>query len=256
MTARESQDVRTMLAHAEGSDQPRPPLKVPLEEVLVASSLPRPGGLLFDLDGTLVDTVTARIDGWLEALGDAGIQAERDQIAPKIGMDGRRLAREVAAAAGRQLSDHEVEDIDKAAGGAFDRRNRSPRPLPGVHAVLGALSAMDLPWVIATSSRAAQVKQSVAALELGHEPTIVDGSHVQHAKPAPDLLLLAAERLGVAPSDVWAVGDATWDVRAAVAAGMTAIGVTAGSAVSREALEDAGAAAVLDSLDELPALLD
>jgi beta-phosphoglucomutase-like phosphatase (HAD superfamily) len=115
---------------------------------------------------------------------------------------------------------------------------------------------MGLPWVIATSSRAAQVKQSVAALELGHEPTIVDGSHVQHAKPAPDLLLLAAERLGVAPSEVWAVVDATWDIREAVAAVMSAFGVTAGSAVSREALEDAGAAAVLDSLDELPALLD
>ena len=222
----------------------------------MSSSLPRPGGLLFDLDGTLVDTVTARIDGWLEALGAAGIRAQRDQIAPKIGMDGKRLARDVAAAGGQELSDHEVEGIDKAAGEAFDRRNRSPRALPGVHAVLEALSAMGLPWVIATSSRAAQVKQSVAALELGHEPTIVDGSHVEHAKPAPDLLLLAAERLGLPPDQVWAVGDATWDVRAAVAAGMTAIGVTAGSAVSREDLLEAGAAAVLDSLEALPALLE
>jgi beta-phosphoglucomutase-like phosphatase (HAD superfamily) len=95
----------------------------------------------------------------------------------------------------------------------------------------------------------------VAALKLGHEPKIVDGSHVRHAKPAPDLLLLAAEKLGVAPERCWAVGDATWDVRAAVAAGMTAIGVTAGSAVSREALLAAGAAAVIESLEELPALI-
>jgi HAD superfamily hydrolase (TIGR01509 family) len=221
----------------------------------LASSLPRPGGLIFDLDGTLVDTVDARIDGWIEALSAAGLPASREQLGPKIGMDGRRLAREVASAAGRVLDDHEVEAIDTAAGEGFDRRNGSPRALPGVHAALDALSTRGLPWVIATSSRAAQVTGSVAALGLGAPPTIVDGSHVRHAKPAPDLLLLAAERLGVQPADVWAIGDSTWDCRAAVAAGMTAIGVTAGSAVSSEALREAGAAVVLASLEELPGLL-
>ena len=219
------------------------------------TALPHPGGLIFDLDGTLVDTVSARIDGWVEALTAVGIKATPEQIAPKIGMDGRRLAREVAADDARELSDHEVEETDKAAGEAFDRRNGSPRALPGVHVLLESLSDQGLPWVIATSSRAEQVKNSVAALELGHEPKIVDGSHVKHAKPAPDLLLLAAEKLGVAPERCWAVGDATWDVRAAVAGRITAIGVLAGSAVSREALLDAGAAAVIESLEELPALL-
>ncbi|HJP87586.1 MAG TPA: HAD family phosphatase [Candidatus Limnocylindrales bacterium] len=219
------------------------------------TALPRPGGLIFDLDGTLVDTVSARIDGWVEALTAIDVPARPEQIAPKIGMDGRRLAREVAADAGRELSDHELEEVDKAAGEGFDRRNGAPRALPGVHAVLETLSAEGIPWVIATSSRAQQVKGSVAALDLGHEPKIVDGSHVKHAKPAPDLLLLAADKLGVAPERCWAVGDATWDVRAAVAGGITAIGVTAGSAVSREDLLGAGAAAVIISLEELPRLL-
>jgi HAD superfamily hydrolase (TIGR01509 family) len=185
-----------------------------------------------------------------------GVPAARERIAPKIGMDGRRLAREVAADAGRELTDHELEEVDKAAGEGFDRRNRSPRPLPGVHAVFDALAARRLPWVIATSSRAAQVKGSVAALHLAHPPMIIDGSHVKHAKPAPDLLLLASERLGVAPERCWAVGDATWDVRAAVAAGMTAVAILAGSAVSRQALLEAGASLVLGSLEELPAFLD
>lgn len=219
------------------------------------ASLPRPGGLIFDLDGTLVDTVSARIDGWVEALTAIGVAATAELVAPKIGMDGRRLAREVAAAGGRELSDHELEEVDKAAGEGFDRRNTTPRPLPGVHAVLDALSWQGLPWVIATSSRAAQVKGSVAALALATAPTIVDGSHVQHAKPAPDLLLLAAEKLGIAPEACWAVGDATWDVRAAVAAGMTAVAVLAGSAVTSEALLEAGAATVIGSLEELPRLL-
>jgi HAD superfamily hydrolase (TIGR01509 family) len=221
----------------------------------LANPVDRPDGMIFDLDGTLVDTVQARIDGWLEALSANGIAATQDQIAPLIGMDGKRLAREVAAAAGRRLDEDEVEAVDRAAGVAFDRLNRSPRPLPGVRELLAALDELGIRWLIATSSRKEQVKVSVAALRLEHEPEIVDGGHVKHAKPAPDLLLLAGERLGVAPTRTWAVGDATWDMRAAVAAGMTAIGVLAGSAVTSAALEGAGGSLVVPTLDSLAAVL-
>jgi HAD superfamily hydrolase (TIGR01509 family) len=176
-------------------------------------------------------------------------------IAPMIGMDGRRLAREVAGAAGRSLSEDEVEAIDKAAGAAFDRLNLTPRALPGVTELLTALEDAGLPWVIATSSRKEQVSVSVAALELSRRPEIVDGSHVEHAKPAPDLLLLAASRLGVEPGRAWAVGDSTWDMRAAVGGGLVAIGVTSGSAVTAEDLRDAGASAVVATLTELAEIL-
>lgn len=217
------------------------------------SSLPRSEGLIFDLDGTLVDTVSARIDGWVEALAEARIPSTAEQIAPMIGMDGRRLARLVAEAAGRNLGGDGIEAVDKAAGEAFDRLNRDPRPLPGVGELLAALEGAGIPWVIATSSRKEQVRGSVAALGLSKPPRIVDGGHVKHAKPAPDLLLLAAKELGVAPAACWAVGDSTWDMRAAVAGGITAIGVTAGSAVGPEALVEAGAALVVASLAELVA---
>jgi HAD superfamily hydrolase (TIGR01509 family) len=168
-----------------------------------------------------------------------------------IGMDGRRLARLVADAAGQRLDEHAVEAVDKAAGEAFDRRNRAPRQLPGVAELFGALDAAGIPWVIATSSRKEQVTDSVAALGLATPPTIVDGSHVQHAKPAPDLLLLAANCLGIAPDACWAIGDSTWDMRAAVAGGITAIGVTSGSAVTADALVEAGASLVVGTLGEL-----
>jgi len=213
--------------------------------------LPRLEGLIFDLDGTLVDTVSARIGGWVEALVAIGVPASPEQIAPMIGMDGRRLARLVGEEAGQTLDDHAVEAVDKAAGEAFDRLNRAPRPLPGVAELLAALDAAGIAWVIATSSRKEQVTDSVAALGLAKPPTIVDGSQVQHAKPAPDLLLVAAKRLGVAPAACWAVGDSTWDMRAAVAGGITAIGVTAGSAVSADALVRAGASLVVGTLGEL-----
>jgi HAD superfamily hydrolase (TIGR01509 family) len=219
--------------------------------------LSRPEGLIFDLDGTLVDTVQQRIDGWVEALGEAGFETTQAEIGPMIGMDGKRLAREVAArAAGRELSEEETESIDHAAGEAFDRRNREPMPLPGFADALSAIDRCGARWVIATSSRAAQVRDSVAALGLTSQPEIVDGSHVERAKPAPDLLLLAAERMGVTPERCWAVGDSTWDVRAALAANMTAVCVTAGSAVSAEELRAAGAAAVATTLGALAELLE
>jgi beta-phosphoglucomutase-like phosphatase (HAD superfamily) len=91
----------------------------------------------------------------------------------------------------------------------------------------------------------------VAALGLDSEPTIVDGSHVEHAKPAPDLILLAGEQLGVAPERCWSIGDSTWDMRASAAAGMTPIGVLAGSVVSAEELLGAGGAAAVRDLGGL-----
>ena len=157
--------------------------------------LGRPNGLIFDLDGTLVDTVRARIDGWVEALEAAGLPASAGRIGPMIGMDGKRLAREIAWAAGRSLDDDELEEVDRAA------------------------EDLGIRWVIATSSRKEQVTASIAALGLDSEPAIVDGQQVKHAKPAPDLLLLAAERLGLPPARCWAIGDSTWDMRAAIAAG-------------------------------------
>ncbi len=211
----------------------------------------RPDAVIFDLDGTLVDTVPARISGWRETLADAGISVEARVLEPMIGMDGRALARDVARGAGRTLDDAEAERIDRLAGERFDDHNRSPAALPGARDVLTRLDGAGVTWAIATSSRAEQVAASVNALSLASAPRIVDGSRVAHAKPAPDLLLLAASELDVAPERTWYVGDSTWDMRAAVAAGMRPIGVLAGAAVDEGALREAGAASILQTLDEL-----
>lgn len=218
-------------------------------------TVPGPDAVIFDLDGTLVDTVETRIQAWREALEQAGLPATRAQIAPLIGIDGRRLAREVAAAAGMPIDDARAEALDRTGGEIFERRNGSPRPLPGVHAFVAALDDRGVRWAIATSSRRAQVARSVAALGLRRVPLIVDGSHVRPAKPAPDLLLLAARRLGVDPRRCWYVGDSTWDVQAAVAADMLAVGITAGSAVSAADLQVAGAGVVVPALANLMELL-
>jgi HAD superfamily hydrolase (TIGR01509 family) len=213
-------------------------------------TLPRPDAVLFDLDGTLVDTVRTRIDAWTEALEAAGYPTTADQLAPMIGLDGRRLAREVAALAGRPIDEARSEEIDKQSGEIYERLNR-PRPLPGVGDVVAAIEAAGIKWAIATSSRKDQVKTSVDALGLTDEPAIIDASHVKNAKPEPDLLLYAAKELGVDPGRCWYVGDSTWDMTSAVAAGMIAIGVTAGSAVGEDGLRSAGAAVVMPDLDAL-----
>lgn len=214
-------------------------------------SLPIPGAIVFDLDGTLVDTVETRIRAWLRALEEAGLPTTHERLGPLIGLDGKRLAREIAALAGVALDQDRAETIDQRSGEIYDRLNQSPRPLPGVRELVSAIEARKLKWAIATSSQRAQVKTSVAALGLDAEPTIVDASHVEHAKPEPDLLLRAAEELEVEPARCWYVGDATWDMAAAVAAAMIPIGVTAGAAVDEAALNGAGAAAVVETLLEL-----
>ena len=218
--------------------------------------LPRPQAVLFDLDGTLVDSVALRIEAWERTFAAVDLPIERDRLAPLIGLDGRRLAKEVAALHGQAIDGARAESIDRQSGETYERLNREPRPMPGVRDLVAAIERAGIPWAIATSSRAAQVATSVRSLGLHHEPLIVDASHVEHAKPEPDLLLYAARQLEVDPAVCWYIGDSTWDMVSAVAAGMLAIGVTAGSAVDAGALTGAGAAAVVRTLDEVTAAIE
>jgi HAD superfamily hydrolase (TIGR01509 family) len=220
----------------------------------INKDLSGPQALVFDLDGTLVDTVETRIVAWLRTFEEQGIPADRVRVAKLIGSDGRRLAREVAEAAGQAIDAERAEAIDHRAGEIYSELNTDPKPLPGAIDLLQALDEQRLRWAIATSSRAEQVGVSIKALNLRRRPTIIDGSQVANAKPAPDLLLAAAKELGVEPSRCWYVGDAIWDMQAAGAAAMPAIGVTSGSATADELME-AGARLTVENLSRLIQLL-
>jgi HAD superfamily hydrolase (TIGR01509 family) len=198
-----------------------------------------------------VDTVETRIRAWLAVFDEFGIPTSRPQVAPLIGIDGRRLARVVADAAGRALPAGGDEVIDKRCGEIYGSLNRDPRPLPGARDLLLWLDERQVPWAVATSSRREQLGASLAALDLPRSPTIIDGTHVENAKPAPDLLLLAAMELNEEAPSCWCIGDSTWDMQAATAAGMVPVGVTAGSAVSATELRAAGAAMITETLTEL-----
>lgn len=217
--------------------------------------IPAPRALLFDLDGTLVDTVPVRVEAWLTAFAEQGIRPEPGTVGRLMGSDGRFVAREVGRSVGRRLAPEEAEALDHRAGAIFGQLNASPRALPGAAALLRHLDRLGLPWAVATSSRPEQVQASIDVLGLARPPMVADGSHVAHAKPAPDLLLGAARLMGLEPSGLWYVGDSTWDMQAAVAAAMLPVGVTTG-AVDAAALRAAGARLCVPSLVELRAALD
>lgn len=205
---------------------------------------------IFDLDGTLVDTVETRIVAWLRTFEEQRIPANRELVAGLIGSDGRRLARIVAKAAGETLDSVREEDIDRRAGEIYSALNLDPKTLLGAVELLQTLDESGRPWAIATSSRREQVDASIKALGRSTPPIVIDGSKVDHAKPAPDLLLYAARELGVEPSRCCYVGDAIWDMQAAAAARMPAIGVVSGSATADE-LAGAGALFTIKDLTEL-----
>jgi HAD superfamily hydrolase (TIGR01509 family) len=212
--------------------------------------LTRADAFIFDLDGTLVDTVETRIVAWLRTFDQFRIPANRSQVTKLIGSDGRYVARVVAEAAGEAIDSERAEDIDRRAGEIYGELNTDPRALPGATELLHALDDRGLRWGVATSSRREQVGASIDALALSRRPIIVDGSQVKRAKPAPDLLLMAAIELGVEPSRSCYVGDAVWDMKAANAAGMPAIGVVTGSATAED-LAEAGASFTIEILSEL-----
>jgi HAD superfamily hydrolase (TIGR01509 family) len=208
------------------------------------------GALIFDLDGTLVDTVGHRIAAWVQALVEAEIPASSVTVAPLIGMGGRDLATAIARHGGIDLNARRLEGLERRAGAIFSERNRRPRPLPGIRDVLTSLVALGKPWAIATGGLQDEAQPSIECLRLPSRPIVIDGTLVARGKPAPDLLLLAADRLRIPPGECRYIGDSTWDMLAAAAAKMASIGVTAGGVASADALKAAGAGRVFANLTE------
>ena len=212
------------------------------------TALPEPEAILFDLDGTLVDTVPIRAESWRRAFREFGMEAPIEELGQYMGSDGRWLAGEVGRAHGRELDWVERDALDRSSGDIFSELNRQPAPLPGATELLTALEATDrLAYAIATASQPGQVMVSVNSLHLPTEPHITDASHVKLAKPEPDLLLETARQLGVAPGKCWYVGDSRWDMMAGARAGMIGVAVTTG-ATPAQALLEAGATIALPNL--------
>ena len=212
-------------------------------------------GLIFDLDGTLVDTVYAHVVAWHRALAEAGLPIEGWRIHRKIGMSGGLFARGVAREVGRALDDDEVEAVQRRHGELFRELQPERRPLPGAVDLLHYLTEAGIPWGIATSGRRPEIDASLEALGVGADAVVVERGHVARAKPEPDLFLAAAERVGLAADRCYVVGDAVWDLLAARRAGMLSVGVLTGGYGEEELLK-AGAFLVYRDPAELRGSLD
>ena len=211
-----------------------------------------PHAIIFDLDGTLVDTVGTRVDSWMAVFPKYGIEPDPAFLAPLMGSDGKLLARMVAEQYGVELQPGDDATIDILAGDEFRVLNADPRSLPAAREILESLTDRGMPWAVATSSLPEDARESVASLKLRAMPLICDGADVEHAKPAPDLLIKAAGLLDAEPTETWYVGDSKWDMVAAKAAEMRAIAVLTG-ATTAEALTEAGADVIYPTLAEFMA---
>ena len=210
---------------------------------------------LFDLDGTLVDSVYQHVLAWREALEAGGIYLAVWRIHRQIGMSGGLFVNALAREMGRSLSAEEAERIHQVHGEAFKRYSSQVRPLPGAAELLSYLTASKVPWAIATSGRLESASLSLRLLGINTDVPIITRDMVQHAKPDPDLFLAAAEKLGVDISDSVVVGDSIWDLLAARRARALGVGLLAGG-YGREELERAGAYRVYNDPADLLRHLD
>jgi HAD superfamily hydrolase (TIGR01509 family) len=222
---------------------------------MTASNTPTQTAFLFDLDGTLIDSVYQHVLAWREALEDGGIHLAVWRIHRQIGMSGGLFVNALAREIGKTLSPEQAERIHQVHGEAFKRYASQVRPLPGAQELLSYLTKANVPWAIATSGRRESAGLSLHLLGVADDVPIITRDMVKHAKPDPDLFLAAAEKLGVSITDSVVVGDSIWDLLAARRARALSVGFLSGG-YGREELERAGAYRVYNDPADLLRHLD
>jgi HAD superfamily hydrolase (TIGR01509 family) len=210
---------------------------------------------LFDLDGTLIDSVYQNVIAWRHALEKLDIDLSVWRIHRRIGMSGGLFVSALLRETGRTLSDEDIEALQQDHTAQYLAQVDSVRALPGARELLAALTEHGVPWAIATSGRRVMARAALPMLGLPDDAPMVTRDMVQHAKPDPDLFLAAAALIGADPKYAWVVGDSVWDLLAARRAGALGIGLLSGG-YGREELERAGAYRVYADPRELLARAD
>ncbi len=210
---------------------------------------------LFDLDGTLVDSVYQHVLAWQDALDRMGIELAVWRIHRKIGMSGGLFANALLRETGRAVTTEEADRLRVLHGEAYSSRVEQVRPLPGARELLEHLTRVGVPWAIATSGYIESARPTLEGLGVPETTPVVTRDQVAHAKPDPDLFLAAAERLGVDIARAVVVGDSVWDLLASRRAGALGVGLLSGG-YGQEELERAGAYRVYEEPADLLRHLD
>jgi HAD superfamily hydrolase (TIGR01509 family) len=209
-------------------------------------------GMIFDLDGTLIDTNPAHVEAWRRALQRHGFDVPVSRIVPEIGKGGDKL---VPSVLGDEIERQYGEVLRKAQKEEFlaiARRERF-RVFPGAGEIFSALRQRGIRTALATSSDEKHLEATFASAGVDLRPladVVVTRTRSEPSKPSPDLVVNAVEQLGLRPSECAMVGDTIYDAQACVAAGVVFLGVLTGPAVESELL-DAGAAAVWPDVGKL-----
>jgi HAD superfamily hydrolase (TIGR01509 family) len=202
--------------------------------------------VLFDIDGTLVDSNYLHVHAWQRAFTELGLEVQSWRIHRCIGMDGSSLIEE--------LGSGDVEDPERAKdlhSGFYAETAGLLRPLPGARALLDAVADMGLQVVLATSAPEDELSILRKVLERDDVVSAVTSSgDVDTAKPEPDIVRVALDRAGVGPDQAVFVGDSTWDVAAAARAGVECVCLRSGGISTGELLY-AGATAVFEDPRDL-----
>lgn len=195
--------------------------------------------ILFDLDGTLIDSNYHHIAAWSETLRSAGIVIPEWKIHRRIGMSGKLFLRELLREIPRKKRVN-LEALDKTHDVIFRRSIPKLVPLPGANELLRHLAGRDIRVAIATTGGKSQTMRLLRLLKIPKGMQIVTGDDVEQAKPAPDIFVLASQKLNVQIDDCIVVGDSVWDMLAAVRKSALGVGLLSGG-YGEEDLERAGA---------------
>src|SRR5207249_3336255 len=210
---------------------------------------------LFDLDGTLVDSVYQHVLAWRQALEELDIELAVWRIHRKIGMSGGLFANALLRETGRPVSAEQADRLRQAHARVYADYANQVRPLPGARELLATLTSLGVPWAIATSGHRVSAQRTLEALQVPEGVPIVTRDQVAHAKPDPDLFLAAAARLGVEITSSIVFGDSVWDLLAAQRARSLGVGLLSGG-YGREELQQAGAYRVYEDPRDLLVHLD
>lgn len=206
---------------------------------------------LFDLDGTLVDSVYQHVLAWKQALDTDGIPLSVWRIHRKIGMSGGLFTNILLRETGIDITPERIERLHRLHAEAYTQQATKIRPLPGAVELLAYLTDNRIPWAIATSGRMETARFNIAALGVDPDKVpVVTRDQVRFAKPDPDLFLAAADRLGADIEHSVVVGDSIWDLLAARRARALGVGLLSGG-YGQDELERAGAFRVYEDPADL-----
>src|SRR5579863_741849 len=206
---------------------------------------------LFDLDGTLVDSVYQHVLAWKEALDAEGISLSVWRIHRKIGMSGGLFTNQLLRETGMEIAPEIVARLRARHAQAYLKHVGDVRPLPGARELLRWLTESGIRWAIATSAH--METAAITLKSIGVDPDqspVVTRDQVKYAKPDPDLFIAAAARLSAPIENALVVGDSIWDMLAARRCGALGVGLLSGG-YGLDELRYAGALRVYDDPHDL-----